>query len=76
MQPQYSDTFAEESREPIPVPDWMRSHAFFSEVARHAYTVHTGQVNIPGLTKGSRIVSMKVPPLFNPEADTSGPYTL
>ena len=61
----------EERKRPIAVPEWMKSHSFYPlYLAQHAYqSVHAGQVNIPGLTKGSRIVSMKVPPMYHSELD-------
>ena len=60
--------------EQIPVPEWMKSHKYYGEMARMAYPLHTGSVGIPGLTRGSRIVSLKVPPLFHPEHDVGTDY--
>ena len=60
----------------IAVPEWMMQHKFYGQMKHLAYPIHTGQVNIPGLTKGSRIVSMKVPPLFHPDSDLGGDYNL
>ena len=68
----------------LPVPDWMRNHPHYvSQNMRRLETpaylnsgVHTGQVNIPGLRKQSRIISMKVPPLYHPEEDAHTMYTI
>ena len=66
----------QDDNEAIPVADWMMSHTFFKDVQKHCYPLHTGAVGIPGLTKGSRIVSLKVPPLFHPEYDVGTEYGL
>ena len=67
----------------IPVPAWMRTHTLYGQgmafkEIRPAYPagLHDGTVNIPGLTKGSRIVSTKVPPLFSPTHDQGESYTI
>ena len=65
----------------VPVPNWMRCHPLYPvsnvrEVKAYPAGIHDGTVNIPGLTKGSRIVSTKVPPLFSPEHDTTESYTI
>ena len=67
----------------IPVPSWMRQHCLYAQGMEHkekraAYQagLHDGTVNIPGLTRGSRIVSTKVPPLFSPTHDTTEAYTI
>ena len=77
--------YLQEDREALlPVPEWMRGHQHYltaglARLEKPIYLtsgVHTGQVNIPGLRKGTRIVSMKVPPLYHPEHDASSLYTV
>ena len=72
-------TYDDNGTEMIPVPEWMKSHQYYNEMSnggRHAYPLHTGAVGIPGLCKGCRIVSLKVPPLFHPEYDIGTEYGL
>ena len=64
----------EDANQMIEVPEWMKSHVFYKDMVHHAYTLHTGAVGIPGLTKDTRIVSLKIPPLFHPEHDVGTSY--
>ena len=46
------------------------------EVKAYPAGLHDGTVNIPGFTKGTRIISTKVPPMFSPEHDCGEQYTI
>ena len=55
----------------IAAPAWMQRHSFGKEQCAHksTYNAHTGQANILGPTKRTRIVSLKVPPVYHTEHD-------
>ena len=70
-------TYDDSRVEPIPVPQWMMQNALWPQLlgsVRHSYNVHTGKVNIPGFTRGSRIISTKVPPMYHTEHDGGAEY--
>ena len=66
----------------IDVPAWMKARPGYAQNMKHMEqrvyvgNIHDGRVNIPGLTKSSRIISTKVPPLYSPEHDAGTSYTL
>ena len=72
----------EDSYALIPVPEWMKARPQYAQYLKNleqkAYVgnIHDGRVNIPGLTKSSRIISTKVPPLYSPTHDVGSSYTL
>ena len=55
----------------VAVPKRMQQRSFWKDhcARKSTYNVHTGQVNLPGLTKRSRIISMKVPLVYHTEHD-------
>ena len=72
----------EDRNQLLDVPAWMQARPGYGQnighMERKAYVgnIHDGRVNIPGLTKSSRIISTKVPPLYSPEHDAGTSYTL